>query len=127
MSAFLVDPAHIDRIVEFAAAHEILPRVTSASDLGKLLCAANVDSMIARYGEDFDKNDDTNRSYTYTERAGSLLTAVAFLKALDCLEYQSCEIDYWEKSEAYDVITELRKRAVKFLPGYEAADWEITK
>jgi hypothetical protein len=127
MSAFLVDPAHIDRIVEFAAAHEILPRVTSASDLGKLLYEANVDSMIARYGEDFDKDDGTRRTYAYTERAGSLLTAVAFLKALDCLEYQSSEVDYWEKSEAYDVINDLRRRAVKFLPGYEVADWEITK
>jgi hypothetical protein len=127
MSAFLVDPAHIDRIVEFATTHEILPRNTSAYDLGKLLYEANVDSMIARYGEDFDKDDGTGRSYTYTERAGSLLTAVAFLKALDCLEYQSCEIDHWEKSEAYEVINELRRRAVKFLPGYEAAAWEITK
>ncbi len=54
------------------------------------------------------------------------LTPVEVLKACSCYEYQSCEHDGWERSEAFRLIEAIRHAAIAALPGYEDADWEIT-
>jgi len=51
--------------------------------------------------------------------------AITILKALDCLEYQSCEHPGWEDSLARFIVDQLRKAAIHNLPGYNDAPWGI--
>lgn len=54
------------------------------------------------------------------------LTAVEALKAIDGYEYQACEHDGWEASEAKAFCEALRRALIGALPGYDAADtWGI--
>jgi hypothetical protein len=53
------------------------------------------------------------------------LTPVELLKAVDCLEYQSCEHEGWNKSEAKKECERLRAIATRNLPGYNEAPWGI--
>jgi hypothetical protein len=50
---------------------------------------------------------------------------VCDLKMLDCLEYQSCESDDWETTQAYRLQQAMRRAAIRALPGYESAQWEF--
>lgn len=49
------------------------------------------------------------------------------LKACDCFEYQSCEHDEWESSEAHAFIQSLRSSAWHALPEYDGAEWGAPK
>ena len=51
--------------------------------------------------------------------------ALVLLKALACLEYQSCERPDWHGSVAEQLIGIIRRRAIAALPGYEDAPWGI--
>lgn len=48
---------------------------------------------------------------------------VQVLKSCDCLEYQSCENDDYEKSIAAKIINSIRTHAIHALPGYDDAAW----
>lgn len=48
---------------------------------------------------------------------------VNVLKACDCYEYQSCEHDGWESSDACAFINRLRAAAWHSLAGYDDAAW----
>lgn len=52
-------------------------------------------------------------------------TPVEIIKACNCYSYQACETPDWEKTEAHAIMTALRERAIRQLPGYEEATWEI--
>jgi chitodextrinase len=53
------------------------------------------------------------------------LTPVETIKAVDCLNYQSCEHPTWEKSKAYKFLKEVKYSAINNLPGYDEAEWGI--
>ncbi|MCX6021872.1 MAG: hypothetical protein NTZ05_09110 [Chloroflexi bacterium] len=53
-------------------------------------------------------------------------TIAGALKAIRCLEYQSCEHPEWEQSAAHAFCENLRLRLIEALPGYDDAAWEIT-
>jgi hypothetical protein len=44
-------------------------------------------------------------------------------KACDCYEYQSCEHEGWDTSEARAFINALRRSTWQSVPGYEGAEW----
>lgn len=104
----------------------------SADEIGQILVDENVRSVEYRYPRAV--NDDGGlpgpiaayygEPYTLTPRRRSL-TAVETLAALSCYEYQACEAPDWEKSEAYKLCDALRRLVIHFLPGYDAAGWEI--
>lgn len=48
---------------------------------------------------------------------------VQVLKAIDCLEYQSCEHPEWEASSACSFLNRLRREAIAALRGYSDAAW----
>lgn len=50
---------------------------------------------------------------------------VEVLKALQSYEYQSCETEDWEQTDAYHYCEALRHYLINRLPGYRAAEWAI--
>ena len=90
------------------------------------LAQANMDSLVARYGDAF--NDDfvgyideclDTLKYSTDGISVSLLTGVGScdLKAEDiynmvrCLDYQSCEVDNWVETDAYWLLNGIRDMA----------------
>lgn len=134
MSAFLVHDAHISFIVNFAntalAKWNSLPggaRLDDPQGLGEILYKANVYSVDYRYPA---HAGDEAPAYVWKPSGpipATLENTVKFLKALDCLEYQSCEPPAWDESQAYKIIQALRAMAVNVLPGYDSAPWGIDK
>jgi hypothetical protein len=52
---------------------------------------------------------------------------VQIIKAVRCLEYQSCEHPGWEESAACRLLRAIiGDDATRNLPGYDEAEWQIT-
>ena len=150
MSAFIVDKAHLDLIVT-AALHgasdsesdwhpiswrrtddesgelEFVEMSAAQADwVGAVLAGTNVDSVCHRYEDASDLLlDYVLHGYRYEDR-GYRPTGIEVLKAIGCYEYQSCEHDEWEESEAARFCAALRAAIVSRLPGYDAAPYEWT-
>lgn len=77
-------------------------------------------SVNYRYDE-----DDWEPPYLFRPLPGTP-DALVVLKAIDCLEYQSCEHPGWLDSEARVFYQALRRAAITELPGYSDAEgWPI--
>jgi hypothetical protein len=153
MSAFIVDKAHIDALIQAGirsgsparGSYTLRWRVGENPEwtgdyegysvklreqtreltrhtqdrVGAMLWNENRRSVDHRY-------DEANDREVYRFAPSKVTTPVAILKALDCYEYQSCEHDGWETSEAHAFCAALRRAMIHALPGYEDAAWEIT-
>ncbi len=128
MSAFIVTKTHIDSIVNYAIDMRFpiyagklrfdLSDIDLRDALGQLLTDANYASVNHRY-EEIDKAPE------YTFRRVEQISTIQFLKALKCLNYQSCEVDNWDQTEAYKAIQSMLSMGVSRLDGYEDAAWGI--
>jgi hypothetical protein len=127
MSAFLVSQNHINKIVNFVTKYDkeifvvALPsglKKLSAQTLGDLLLQANLDSVNFRYRE------KEKASFTF-KRDLEKLSPVALIKAVHCLNYQSCEVDGWIGSDAFLILCAIEKMATQKLQGYEDAEWGL--
>ena len=148
MSAFIVSKEHIDAMVhaglkygrrytlrwrvgadpEWAGDYEAysvavqtqtreLTRET-ADRVGAMLWNENMRSVDHRYEQANDRE-----VYRFTEY--DKMQPVMALKLIDCYEYQSCEHDEWESSEAHAFCQALRKTLIHSLPGYDDAPWGL--
>lgn len=133
MSAFIVNPYHIDRMVATAVygpsdANGLLARPWRwfewecgrwhPSDLGQLLHNENVASVNYRYDE-----STTPDSYEF-DATVKPMTGIEALKAISCYEYQSCEHPGWADSRAKELCERLTSAIIGCLPGYDTAPWE---
>jgi hypothetical protein len=129
MSAFLCSDKHISAVVHFINVNfshwrtigADLPTTDDPQGVGRVLYAANLFSVDTRYP---DKATEELVVWRYKSPVAAL-DVVSFLKALDCLEYQSCEPENWEGSRAHRVISWARGCAIAMLPGYDKAPWGI--
>lgn len=138
MSAYVVGQNHIDALVTFAVARSVSywcplskTRVTiSASNaevVGQMLLDENVVSVCHRYGDAITPQEK-NAAAAYRFRWWhEPLGVVQVLKAINCLSYQSCEHPGWEGSLPQRILREIKESAIRSLPGYEAADWEMER
>jgi hypothetical protein len=152
MSAFIVDPAHVDVVLSTAIngpsdAHlscglswhapyvdELLEGSASgpltperADEAGQALLAECVASVSYLYDEPLGSlpgpvPNPDPQQYEWTN-FGRILTAIECCSALDCYEYQSCEHPGWEDSGARVFCERLRRSLVGCMEGYEAAAW----
>src|SRR5882724_12430426 len=83
----------------------------TANRVGAMLWHENMVSVDHRY-QDHAPND--RAVYRHRE---ACLEPVGVLKLIDCYEYQTCEHDGWEASEAHAFCQALRKAAIHALPG----------
>ena len=132
MSAFAVSQNHIRALVNFAQCyrqfshgpfsyyHNAEHHKPSATELGQMLHAENVASVDYRYGNSEEPVQQFRDDFTKP------ISPVQCLKAIACLEYQSCEHPGWESSAAKAALDSLQHVAINALPGYEDASWEIT-
>lgn len=132
MSAWLVSKLHIDALVYARSLirhpSRGLRSETIDSDLGRMLWRENMLSLAGlyekRHGDQVD--EAALADYTYSRHGAFLGTPViALIKAIDCYEYQSCEHQGWEKSDAFHYCKSLRSALIHLLPGWEEAPWGI--
>lgn len=130
MSAFVVSHAHINALVSWANHFKRKTRLSSSTladhpeMLGQLLLDANIDSVNYRYAHNKDAQCEPE-TFTWQPSKARELSAVEALKALVCLDYQSCERPDWEEKQAAKIIAQLKSAAISELEGYEAATWCI--
>lgn len=130
MSAFVVSKKHIDSLVAFAIRHEYgaAPyfywkgephRIDNPDEAGALLWAENVRSVNYRYTA---QTEPEPYVFHWDTR---VLDPLQIIKACNCLDYQSCETPEWKDTRAFAMLDSIRERAIKELPGYDGAQWEI--
>lgn len=135
MSAFIVNENHINVIVSYFVGscypyglwakingeYQYLTR-ENAAGVAQTLYAQNVRSVDVRYSEE----NDSTHAFQYVPAAKMRFSIAQIAGALDCLEYQSCETDDYYQTEAYTILTAMRKHLLKQLQEREHADtWEI--
>lgn len=129
MSAFIVSDYQINAITNWAAQNDVQVYwnnswVKVKDDPKKFsgaLYSANVESVNYRYNDDQPLNGFKFKRF-YVD-----LPAVQILKAIDCLEYQSCELKEWEQTFAFKALQSVKDRAISCLPGYGDAPWELSE
>jgi len=142
MSAFVVSEAHIDYLIEagltlpghYGPLRWFAPgagtyqqrvrelRPDNASEVGLMLWAENHRSVSYRYDE-----VQATPAYRFVHRYRPLrIDPVVVLKAVNCLDYQSCETPDWKQTEAYAFLESLKETAIRRLPGYDGGPgWSI--
>jgi hypothetical protein len=121
MSAFICNHSHVTALAMFAARNRILGW-TDANKIGALLHAENVKSVNYGYGETTKPDFAICAWAAFHE-----FSRVQILKAARCLRYQSCEHPGWEASDACRLLEAIIGRSARNLPGYDEAEWVITR
>ena len=109
-------------------------RRTAMDIVGQILIDENYRSLSARYGERagelFNSNaqDDKPHTYRFAEHSSAIdsdriARAVQVLKSAACYDYQACESDDYEQTDAARIVRDIVQAAIHSLPGYEAAQW----
>ncbi len=149
MSAYMVDRDHIAYLVSAALSRSFNSSSTfywmhdgksknlhcadleGASKLGQMLWDENFASVTARYPDAaFDElpgEIGENFVYGAHDPIYGKFDPVQVIKACHCYQYQSCEHEGWEESEACAFIETLIDCATHALPGYDAAAWGAPK
>jgi hypothetical protein len=134
MSAFIVSHKHINALVSamldaqmsyWDGHNRVYVTCANADEIGRILIEENVRSVIYRYGGrigDDEKQAATSYRFAHSARP---ISPVQLIKAVHCLDYQSCETEDWESSTAWRICQAIISNATGQLPGYEAAAWEI--
>ena len=152
MSAYIVDPAHIDVLLSVAIngpkesagerwtgpyTYELLggpdtgPVTSETADrAGQALLAECVASVSHRYSEPLGDlpgpiPNPVPEQYEWTD-FGRLLTATETFLAISGYEYQSCEHPGWWDSGANHFCHRFRSELITCLPGYGAGEWGWT-
>jgi hypothetical protein len=134
MSAFIVSDRHINTLATWATSRNGGDAVSyywggrhrdvrheGAQRIASVLFAENVRSVNTRYNEHTDPAGFKYKNVPYIFD----VSPVQIIKACHCLSYQSCETSDWEETEAFAILAAIERAAVRDLPGYEDAFWEI--
>lgn len=144
MSAFLLGTDHIDFLLSAACRWQLTywagkgskPNsvdwrpvhvdFTNADEIGRMLIEANDASVAYRYDE---PKEGAAEDYRFRNVAIGVRGTgpIDVLKAVRCLEYQSCELPGWEQSDAWQFCQALTAHAISKLPGMDAAQWEWSR
>jgi hypothetical protein len=131
MSAFICDDYHISVLAVYAASGREQAYVyydgklytpLDAHEVAAILHAENVRSVNERYR----KNEQP--SFTFQPAAYRCMdqySPVEIIKACNCYNYQACETDDYSSTLAKCIIDAIVSKAIRRLPGYEAAEWGI--
>lgn len=144
MSAFVVSHDHINAMLTFAKDKRMGDRLSYFIDrsktsdwntIGRVLLAENERSVCHRYVDAVPGDapgvigqEAVNYSFQpYAPFATMPFTRklVWVIKQCDCFDYQACETDDYDESIAHRIIAEIRAKAIRCLPDYDAAPWGI--
>jgi hypothetical protein len=110
MSAYVVDKDLIDKLIAGGLRAELFMPCDATTN-GQMLWRENVISVSFRYNlptrdaTELAEYEREVEAYTFEPCAP---TAQEIDSAIDCLDYQSCEHDEWETSEACKLLQQLR-------------------
>ena len=138
MSAFLVTPEHISEIVKYAKrknfshAYNCFTKEHIDCDpknIVKLLAQANIDSLVARYGDDpKDYADFVNKCLDCFSTIGHAdLGSGDIYNMLCCWDYQSCEVNNWYETDAYWLHVSLKGLVAKKMADGAKITWDYEK
>ena len=136
MSAFMCSNAHISAMVRYAAVKDRFGAMTYSYKGVRLavageqervflmLAKANADSVNDRYAhnEAAQVNDLDGVVYNAGQPVPKALTVI---KLAHCFDYQACELDDYDDSEAKAFTQALVDHATRKLPGYDAEPWGL--
>lgn len=129
MSAFIVSDEHIAAIVGSALAHDRWHKtltITDAVASAHILANENARSVNTRYAHHNQPEDPPTVSAKRIQHYyKNPLTPVQLLKAIQSLDYQSCETDDWNTTQAFKLLQNYQSTAIAALPGYEQAGWAL--
>jgi len=118
MSAFIVNKKHIDYIVTVLYNDNPLFTKEFLNKTGQTLVDENFKSVNYRYNE-------SNQPYKYIFEQVRNINPIQVLKAINCLDYQSCEHNTWKRSNARKILDDIRDICINKLPGYDDFQWEV--
>lgn len=95
----------------------------NADGVATMLRDENVRSLTARYPD--DEHECAIGSVPLFRPFA--LSPVQVLKAIHCYEYQTCETDDWDTTEAHAFCRALERRTMAALRGYDAAEWSLSE
>jgi hypothetical protein len=85
--------------------------------IGNYILENNYLSVNFRYNQN-EKAHDFNFKPSYKS-----ISIAQFLKNIDCIDYQSCEVDNYYQSEFYYFLNRLKQFAIYRIDGYDQAQW----
>jgi hypothetical protein len=118
MSAFFVGAAHVDALLTFwREKARDKPDAKALSELGRMLLRENVRSLETRYRSD-DHSEERQQAerYTFRPRGANKLRPIDLVSMCNCFDYQACETDDYECTEASALIDVIRKHAYYGIP-----------
>ena len=134
MSAFCVNPEQISEIVKYAKKKEFIFAYNyftkeqidcDPKNMVKLMAQANIDSLVARYGDDpkdySNYVDECLDSFSTLGRAD--LGSDDIYNMLACWNYQACEVDNWFETDAYWLGVYLKDFAAKKMATNANVQW----
>jgi hypothetical protein len=130
MSAFVVSKTDIDILVTaFARLRPHGRRLLNLNAFGRALWRENVASVAYRYGMP-DRHFEEHARYlreieTYRFKP-TIVRPEAVAKVAACYDYQTCEHDGYEASEARQIIQAIAAAFPETVPGYDAMPWGIS-
>jgi len=125
MSAFVCNRQHIAAIVRHYVLVQKYAKIDAVAAANELM-AANVASVNYHYRHNPAAQADAEPPFTEREiQRAPVLTGVSVLKQLQCLDYQSCEVDDWRDSNPRRLMDEIEHATIQALPGYDEAPWGI--
>jgi hypothetical protein len=77
-----------------------------------------------------DNKSDEQYIFTEVENARQVYSLAEIAGAIDCLEYESNETDDYKQTEAYEIITSMRRKLLEEVQKRDLGDnvtWEIGK
>jgi len=131
MSAFIVDNAHINAILNATAPRFAGDSATyywkgklyymggDTQRLGQVLTDENHRSVNYRY------NEQTEPRRFQRVMLNKSFSPLEIVKLCHGYSYQSCEAPDWKETEAYAIVGALRERSIRRIEGYEEAPWTL--
>jgi len=123
MSAFIISPETMQRVVHACDKFRVFPVVNgceSLDEIGNRLFALNNAAIAARYGAPEELE-------TFRYRPLGQVPLVHMLKAAECLAYQCSEGNVPEHDDfkALERLLDLlRQEIIQAMPAYQAAPWD---
>lgn len=134
MSAFMCTDEHISAIIEYGALVGCamypngLPSVSFKGNekfLAQELKNANIRSLNERYDEELTLEKVRFVQRAESEWAAFPYDAVQIVKLCDSFNYQACEVNDYESTDAYRIVQTVKDWAARRVDGYEEAAWAI--
>lgn len=123
MPIVICNAFHVSILADYAARHGIgLYKVPglSAPHIGERLHEANVAAFRHAFG------DQDYPPFRFDYRATDMaLPPIQILKAVECQKKNSRHHPDWRASEAKYLLDQIAQTAVRHLPGYRDAAWEL--